>query len=212
MEHLKEFQDLEWLIKEVHLALGNSWSFFRLLRPWSLSAQVYSAKTRYPFFQDFKAFIPKNCRTLDELRVNSTLAYQRELVPELPIGNPGRVVACLAFIAALADYWLKLPGPKPSTKQVVRLLVVPYWQKICNALAKPKAQELERMREFRQGIYKELGMQGSVRLRESVLAEEPEEGFSGSEMTLVATRRIDSSTSESEDSSEEQKEVWSVRV
>uniref|UniRef100_A0AAU6S527 E1B 19 kDa protein n=1 Tax=Pipistrellus pipistrellus adenovirus TaxID=3140007 RepID=A0AAU6S527_9ADEN len=213
MAHLEKFQDLDWLLKEVQLALGSSWRIYRVARPWSLAAQIHRAKTRYPFFVEFRNFVPKGSRVLEELRVNSTIAFQKELVPELPIGNAGRVVACLTFLSALGDYWLDLPGPKPPVKQVVRLLVVPYWLKICNALAEPKALELERMRMFRQGIYQELGMPGSLRLRRlPELKEEPEEeDCTGSEQTLVI-QETEPSTSDNEDCLEGRKEVWSVRV
>lgn len=212
MEHLEEFTDLEWLLREVYSSLNGGWRS-RILRPWSLAASIAGIKSRHPLFLQVKNSLPQESDILQELRANSTIAYQRILVPQLPIENRGRVLASLSFISSLADLWESFPiCHKPSRRHRLHLLVVPFWLKICNALMNPKAMELDRIKMFRLGIYKELG---EMRSRDNLLTSV--EDLSGSQATLVPRSRgspegrRERSSSDNSSSSEASTEVWQPR-
>lgn len=159
--HLEAYTDLDLLFREVYNSTNASWGVYRLLRPWSLACYIVSVKETHRGRLQPSEVLEPGSSVLDELRANCTGAYNSEVVPHLPIGSHGRILASLAFVSSLLDIWDNFPGPKPSRRHRVYLLLVPLWNKICQATMEPRQRELRRMRHFRWGIYNRLGMRST---------------------------------------------------
>lgn len=173
--------DLDTLLKEISYSLDYEWGFYRNLHPKSLASAIWRTKEAYK--KQLEDAVPRGHQVYEELRFNCTLAYQKKVVPYLVCENFGRFVASCALISQLLEYWDKLQGPKPSKKDRLQLLVVPFWLRLCNEKMAQEERKAAQMRHFRWGVYRELGMTSSSMRG---LKDKELDTHWGSETTLVA--------------------------
>ncbi|QGX41989.1 ORF2 [Gould's wattled bat adenovirus 1] len=176
--------DLDNLLREISCSLDYEWGFHRVFHPRGLAASIYRIKGEYR--QRLAEVLPKTHQVYEELKFNCTLAYQKQVVPALPADTFGRFLASCCLIVKLLEFWENHPGPKPSRKERLQLLVVPFWLRLCNEKMQQEERKVTQMRHFRWGIYKQMGMMSSSMRG---MKDKELDTHWGSETTLVAPQQ-----------------------
>lgn len=140
MAHLDHFADLEKLKREVTYSLDSTWGFSRYFFAGYIGQAIRSAKKEYRL--TLSSCLPAYRAVTAQLRRDCTLAYQAQVLPELPIGNYGRCISSLAFVSCLIDLW-ELYTPNTPRSKKVEALLVPLWQKMAN-----KSMEVNYMKTY----------------------------------------------------------------
>lgn len=161
MDHLALFTDLEKLKREITYSLDSTWGTTRYFFAGDLSNTIRRVKKEYRV--NFGACIPAYRAVTTQLRSDCTLAFQAQVLPELPIGNFGRCITSFAFVSLLLDRWENY-NTAFTRAQKVEALVVPLWQKIVNKVMELKFMSSYRTRSSNLTMFREMMLRSDLEL------------------------------------------------